>query len=75
MELTKNEQVLNTGSHATFEDKSIKVNVQHTAPQTEELKTSETPAHPMALKKQGDSSKLRDMLIDTLTRFTGMIES
>jgi hypothetical protein len=43
--------------------------------QTEDLKTSETLVHPMALKKQGDTSKLRDMLIDTLTRLTGMTES
>jgi hypothetical protein len=43
--------------------------------QFEEQKTSKTAAHPLALKKQDDPSKLREMLSDPLTRLTGMIES
>ena len=43
--------------------------------QIEELKTSATAAHPIALNYLGDTSKLREMLTDALTRYTGMTES
>lgn len=43
--------------------------------QIEEFKESESAIHPMALKKQGDSSKLRDMLTDAETRWLGTTKS
>lgn len=43
--------------------------------QIEELKASEMAIHPMALKKQGDQSMLREMLMDAETRCSGMTKS
>jgi hypothetical protein len=60
-----------------MEDQSTLVDEPHAGlfVQIEELKESETAIHPMALKMQGDASKLRDMLNDALTRCSGMTKS
>ena len=60
-----------------MEDQSVEATVPQAGlfVQIEEFKESESAIHPMALKKQGDSSKLRDMLTDAETRWLGMTKS